>query len=261
MSLEHINTLMPEEFWKSVTAAIKSLSQEHKSATIFIHGYNVSFEEAAIQTAQMLSDINMPGIFAFYSWPSQGTLLGYSADESTIIASFKYISEFIGSFTSIPEIEKINIIAHSMGNRGVLDAFERFLKQNFLASGKKVNQIILAAPDVDSDVFDQFYEVYPLTSQRTTIYVSDKDRALQASGALHLFKRTGLTPPITILKGIDTVFVGNIDLSLLGHGYVANNRVVLTDIHQLLLNNSAPCQRMGLKMRTTENGDYYEIQK
>ncbi|MBO9676333.1 MAG: alpha/beta hydrolase [Sphingobacteriaceae bacterium] len=261
MSVKKIKGIPATDFWNSVRSALRSLPQNDKSATIFVHGYNVDFEEAAIQTAQMLSDINLPGIFAFYSWPSLGTLVGYPADESTIMASVKFISEFIGNFATMADAKRINIIAHSMGNRGVLDAFERVLKKTFTDTGIKINQIILAAPDVDADVFNDLYEVYTITSKRTTIYVSNRDKALQASGFLHHYARTGLTPPVAIYKGLDTVFVGDIDLSLLGHGYVANSRIVLTDMHQLLLNNTEPSKRMGLKKEITPQGNYYKIIK
>lgn len=262
MTLETINGLDKNSFWESIKSAIQLLPTDDQTATIFIHGYNNSFEKAAIQTAQMLSDLNTPGIFAFYSWPSQGTFGGYVADSSTILESFRYISQFINEFSQTVNAEKINIIAHSMGNRGVLDAFDQVLKNIFIENGKKINQIILAAPDVDAYVFRSRYNAYTSTALRTTLYVSDKDRALQASRILNQVNRIGLTPPISIFPGIDTVFVSDIDLSLLGHGYVANNRVVLTDMHQLLLNNSAPAQRIGLKsVQTVQNGIYYEIQK
>ena len=54
---------------------------------MFIHGFNVSFADAAIRAAQLSCDLSIAGVMAFYSWPSQGTLAGYAADESSIEAS------------------------------------------------------------------------------------------------------------------------------------------------------------------------------
>jgi len=55
--------------------------------------------------------------------------------------------------------------------------------------------------------------------------------------------------------------VGDIDLSLLGHGYFAHNRAVLTDIHQLLLQDTAPDKRMGLRKQIIKEGNYNSIVK
>jgi esterase/lipase superfamily enzyme len=53
-----------------------------KSAFIFVHGYNVTFEDAARRTAQMSYDLSFDGAPVFYSWPSQGSLGDYLKDGS-----------------------------------------------------------------------------------------------------------------------------------------------------------------------------------
>ncbi len=53
---------------------------ENREALVFVHGYNVEFEEAARRTAQMKYDLGFSGPALFYSWPSKGSLVGYSND-------------------------------------------------------------------------------------------------------------------------------------------------------------------------------------
>jgi esterase/lipase superfamily enzyme len=38
-----------------------------------VHGYNVSFDDAALRTAQLAYDLTFDCPAAFFSWPSKGT--------------------------------------------------------------------------------------------------------------------------------------------------------------------------------------------
>ena len=48
-----------------------------KNAFIFVHGYNVTFADAARRTAQMAYDLGFDGAPVFYSWPSQASYASY----------------------------------------------------------------------------------------------------------------------------------------------------------------------------------------
>jgi esterase/lipase superfamily enzyme len=250
-------------FFGSIKSALQDRPLDEKSALVFIHGFNVSFESAALQAAQIGFDLQVPGIMAFYSWPSLGKLTGYAADEATIGASEKYITEFLVNLADNGGIDKIHIIAHSMGNRGLLGAMQRIFAQVGATNPSiSFGQIFLAAPDVDPDTFQDLAVAYQHLAERTTLYVSDKDRALKASRILHNFPRVGFFPPVMTYEGIDTVEVSNIDLTWLGHGYISDAKEVLQDMHELLMGNTPPKQRFGLRsISTTEDRPYWQIGK
>jgi esterase/lipase superfamily enzyme len=144
-----------------------------------------------------------------------------------------------------------------MGNRGLLRAIDRIAAT--AAKGAKVpfNQIILAAADVDRDTFARLSIAYRSVAQRTTMYVCAKDRAVEASYWLHDYPRAGLVPPVVVVPGIDTINVSNLDLTLLGHGYVAEARDVLQDMHRLIREGTPPERRFGLTRAVTEAGETY----
>ncbi len=246
-------------------ASISQTLQEHdlgdRAALVFIHGFNVSFENAALQAAQIGVDLNMRGVMAFYSWPSKGKLAGYLADEETIEASAQYIAEFLLNLVQKSGVEKVHIIAHSMGNRGLLRAMQRILTKVQTETKIPFGQIFLAAPDVDADLFQELAEAYQKLSERTTLYVSAKDKALATSGLIHNAPRIGFFPPITVVDGIDTIEVSNIDLTLLGHGYFADARDVLQDMHELLKGNTPPNHRFGLRSIQVDNQQYWAIRQ
>jgi esterase/lipase superfamily enzyme len=144
-----------------------------------------------------------------------------------------------------------------MGNRGVLRAVNRIAAKAEQRSGKPFGQIILAAADVDADTFRQLAKAYAEVANRTTLYVSKRDLAVEASRWLHGFPRAGLMPPALVLPGIDTVNVTDVDLTMLGHGYVAEARAVLTDMHALITRGAPPDQRFGLRVTTNEQGERF----
>jgi esterase/lipase superfamily enzyme len=244
-------------FWGSVRDALMKWDSGERMALVFIHGYNVSFEGAALRAAQIGVDLKVPGITAFFSWPSKGNPIHYAADKAAIEASETQITGFLTRFTTDTGAERVHLIAHSMGNHALLRSLQRIAQQAAQTTQVPFAQIFLAAPDVDVDVFCNLAEAYRQLAQRMTLYVSSKDKALASSGLLHDFPRAGYTPPVTVLQGIDTIEVSNIDLSFLGHGYYAAARDLLRDMHDVVLHNSPPDSRWGLDKTSTAGGQNY----
>ncbi len=249
-------------FFASIQQSLQAHDLDENSALVFIHGFNVSFEAAALQAAQIGVDLQVRGIMAFYSWPSKGKFAGYTADEATIEASEQYITEFLIDLVQKSGVKKVHIIAHSMGNRGLLRAMQRILfKVQSDASDISFGQIFLADPDVDPDLFQGVAEAYKQLAERTTLYVSSKDKALVASRIINNKSRVGFSPPITVVEGIDTVDVSDIDLTLLGHGYFAEQRNVLNDIHNLLMDNTPPDKRFSLIPQQVSEKKYWKFKE
>ena len=245
-----------DAFWHSMAQHIASCLDSERDAVLFVHGYNVSFEQAALRAAQLGFDLQVRGAMAFFSWASRGELARYPADEATVELEDGHLAQFLRQLAQRSGARRVHLIAHSMGNRAVLRALQRIAAQVSQPTDGQaavpLGQIILAAPDVDARLFLQHSHVYPQLAQRTTLYVSTRDKAVGASHWLHDAPRVGLMPPVTVAPGIDTINVVNADITLLGHGYVAEARDVVADIHALLTHGSAPAQRFGLRSVLSE---------
>jgi len=191
-----------------------------------------------------------------------GTITGYAADSESIQVSEHDIVEFLRRLAQDTQAQRVHIIAHSMGNRGLLQAIKRITQQTENKSSIKFGQIFLAAPDINTALFKGVAHLYPQISERTTLYVSPKDKALGLSYWLHNYPRIGFTPPITIIKGIDTVEVKDIDLTMLGHGYFAEAAAILYDMYTLIRDNVSPQNRARLiHKKTSDNLSYWTIQR
>ncbi len=248
------------DFWANVQATLAQRNERERMALVFIHGYNVSFNAAANCAAQIGCDLDIPGMTAFYSWPSKARLGDYMADEASILASENQLAQFLTDFAAQSHAERVHIIAHSMGNRGLLRSLQRINTQFQGQHQLPFGQIFLAAPDEDPSVLRDLAPRFESIADRTTLYLSAPDRALGTSEWIHRqHPHVRVLSPNEIVPGIDTVNVGNTDLSLFGHGYFTADRDVLADMNELLYSNTSPERRFGLQTVTTPTDRYWRI--
>jgi esterase/lipase superfamily enzyme len=255
ISVVKIDLLQQEEFIESLSTQIGIKENSAQTILLYIHGYRNSFEDACIRAAQIGWDLKHQGPIAIFSWPSRNSIFSYWGDEATIEASYAYIRGFVRMLLEQTGAQRINIIAHSMGNRALADLIE---KDSAALAGGRIGQIILAAPDMDKDRFQEVAKLYPLISKRTTLYVSHRDLVVRISEFLHAgFARVGYAPPVTTAAYMDTVDVTQIDLDGLGHGYIADAEPVLYDMKALLDFDQPPNERTRLQRST--DGKYWVI--
>ncbi|MFD0725735.1 alpha/beta hydrolase [Lysobacter brunescens] len=241
-----------EELRQTLRDAAAAGDETH--ALVFIHGFNVTFEEAAIRAAQIGVDLDVPGATAFFSWPSRGNVIDYPVDEACIEASERAITDFLVDFAAEVGARKLHLIAHSMGNRGLLRALQR-IAANAQTRGKvKFDQIFLAAPDVDRDLFLDLAALYGEHAARTTLYASDADLPVHVSSELHQAARAGYFEPYTVAQGVDTIAVPDFDLDLLGHSYFAQAESLLYHMRELMLHGKAKVTASRLKPATDVSG-------
>jgi len=214
------------------------------SALVFVHGYNVTFEDAARRTAQIAADLGFSGVPMMYSWPSQGTIRGYAEDEVNVRWSVPRLEEFLALVAREAGDRPIHLIAHSMGNRAVMEVLRRFAVERAEADRPRFQTVSLVAPDVDAAVYRD--EIAPRLAAvlrrggRATLYASDSDRSLQLSSELHGAPRAGdLSAIALVTAGVATVDASRVDTSLLrlirvGHSYFADKPSVIADLRQLL---------------------------
>lgn len=247
-----------DDFLGSIREALEKRNANERSVLVYVHGYNTTFDKAAIRAAQIGYDLKVQGLTAFYSWPSKGQLLGYDADKDRAEASEVQFAQFLEDLAAKTDASRVDLIVHSMGNRLVARSTAHFAAA-LTKRGIKLGSIILAAADMDVDVFRSLAAVYPSISKNTSMYVSERDRALALAKSLQDSDRAGFTPPITILSGIDTIEATGFDLSLLGHKYYAEAGPVLYDMRSVLDQNHDPSCRLRLEERKSGKETYWAI--
>ncbi len=257
--LQGIDVLGEHEFWSLIANEVASRDASEQHGLVFLHGYNTKFEDAARRTAQLKVDLAHKGPAGFFSWPSLGHRAGYAGDEAAIEGSETPIRNFLIDFAERSGASAVHIIAHSMGNRGLLRAMDAIANAAASSTPVRFGQVFLAAPDVDAQLFQNLAAVYTRLSTRATLYVTTNDKAIGLSRRYHHFARVGLAPPVAVVPGIDTIDASRVNLGLLGHSYAAEMRPVLSDIHCLMQSDTAPDHRFGLRKALGGRAAYWEF--
>lgn len=254
--LQRVQPQEQREFFEAVRRRVKA-SPRH-DVFVFVHGYNVTFEAAARRAAQIAYDLPFEGAPVFYSWPSQGKTWKYTVDENNVAWSVPHLKKFLVDLAQNSEAESINLIAHSMGNRALTQAIHELsleLKEQALL----FDQVILAAPDIDADVFqDQLAPSIVKHASHVTLYASASDEALAASKMVHGNRRAGDSAPRPlVVAGVDTIDVSLLDMGPLGHSYYGSSRFILQDMATILHEARRAVQRPWLEAVGKELRDRY----
>jgi esterase/lipase superfamily enzyme len=216
--------------------AQKLQAMSSKSLLVFVHGYNMGFRETALRTAQMAHDLNFPGMAFFYSWPSANHVRSYWQDEEIARLSESVFEQLIDELSQLP-VNDIYVVAHSMGNRIVGHALQARADKG--KQTKKLRELLLAAADINADVFRTVIapKLAAMQGTRTPLYASSSDMALKASKVIHGFRRVGeTTGGVVIYPGIETIDAssGSAALRGFGHFYVVDSPSVIGDIKSLI---------------------------
>jgi esterase/lipase superfamily enzyme len=260
-----LSPLSRDQFLQDIRASFEHAA--HKQALIFVHGYNVTFPDAVRRTAQLACDLRseetleFPGLPMLYSWPSQGEFAKYTADETNVRWSQPHFEQFLKMALAETGAERVHIIAHSMGNRAVIECLSTLAASSLPAGSAVLDQVVFAAPDYDAGTLEEIAQTLSTRASRCTLYASSEDLALKASRELRSgLRRAGESgDTLLVVNGIDTIDASNVDTSLLGHGYFGE-RVVLGDIFYLLKDRKGPNDRYGLQARRTlSDRGYWEF--
>lgn len=256
-----------DDFVAAVKEHIQSGSGTNRDhAFVYVHGYRVPWEFAAMRTAQIAYDLSPDdapfGTPFFYSWPSQGAAADYITDLDSSRLAIPYIRDFLKMVVEKTGASHVHIIAHSMGNFPVIHALSEISRSY---PDIKFSQLVLAAPDVDKSEFETLGADVAKTAAGVTLYASASDIALLFSRWTRSDKpRAGdakVPPGPAIVAGIDTV-----DISLLSTGFFsyfswnhdkyADSPILLNDISNLFREGVHPPSLRNIRFRpVTQTAD------
>ncbi|MFD1333642.1 alpha/beta hydrolase [Methylopila musalis] len=152
---------------------------------LFVHGFNNSYEDAVYRFAQIVHDSRTDAVPALFTWPSRASIFAYNYDRESTNYSRDALEEVLQALADEKDVKDVSVLAHSMGSFLTMEA----LRQMAIRDGRiapKIRNVILAAPDVDVDVFKQQLGEMGTPNQRPrfTVFVSRDDRALKVSSRI-----------------------------------------------------------------------------
>jgi esterase/lipase superfamily enzyme/uncharacterized protein YjbI with pentapeptide repeats len=204
-----------------------SKSPNGARAFLFVHGYKVSFEDAARRTAQLAYDLSfVDGVPMFYSWASRASIKDYPADLASNERTWHRLAACLSELSVRGGFKTIHIISHSMGGRAICQSALQMLAQQKSGSPSFKN-VIFAAPDVEVPVFRDTLSRIASLANRFTLYFSPNDVALQLSRRFHRAPRTGEVP--VLAQGLDTIDASAVIGDIFGHS-TFGDRPVISDL-------------------------------
>jgi esterase/lipase superfamily enzyme len=226
---------------------------ERREALVFVHGYNVTFQDAVRRTAQIAFDLNFDGAPVLYSWPSVGRGTAYRKDETNVLWTVSHFRKFLASLSEKTGATTIHLIAHSIGNRALTEVLKDWVRP---AEGSALfSHIVLTAPDIDAETFKHLAPSVCNKAEKVTLYFSAFDKALMLSKKFHGgYSRAGEV--VVIVSGLDTIDASAVNTSFAGHSHFAESRSVIEDIYWLLRNQPVG-ERFGIRKEQAPDGIYY----
>jgi pimeloyl-ACP methyl ester carboxylesterase len=177
--------LAAEKDWKDALTARLAVSGGR--ILIFVHGFNNTPAQAVERTALIARKAQFTGPVLAFTWPSRGDTVHYTWDEQNVAWTEKRLLSLVGDVIRLRPDVQIVLVSHSMGNRAALHTLARLSD----SESSHIEQVVLASPDVDRDVFAEELEPLNERVRRITVYTSFRDQALKSSWNVHGSARAG----------------------------------------------------------------------
>ena len=237
------------------------LKTDGGNIVIYIHGYKIDFEKSCRRSAVLQRALGLHDRLLLFSWPADDNMLKYTWDESDLIWSVPYLTKTIDEIVKRVGKGRVDVVAHSLGARGAVQALARMAYRE--PDAPLLNELVLIAPDIDTDIFRQELPLLKKTAGRITVYASDKDKPLKLSHEVHGYPRLGMAGEhLAVLEGVETIDISRVAIRRFsGHIYHLFNPEVIADLTQLLHTGEAAEKRPGLQYIDNKGMPYWQLRQ
>ena len=115
-----------------------------------------------------------------FTWPSRGGVLNYNYDKESATFSRSDLAYVLRTAAENPAVADITLLAHSMGAWIAMEAVRQIALED-KGDLAKIDNIVLASPDIDVDVFRRHWITFGPDRPLITVFTSVRDRALGIS--------------------------------------------------------------------------------
>ena len=153
----------------------------NRELLIFIHGFNNTASDAVLRLSQFVEDTGYKGVPILFTWASAAQGSRYVYDLNSAIVARAQLKNMVGILNAT-RAESVDIFAHSMGTFLTMEGLVKQQDTGRLGKGVRIDNIVLASPDIDIDVFQtQIAALPPSITQKMYLLISKDDAALRLS--------------------------------------------------------------------------------
>jgi esterase/lipase superfamily enzyme len=169
-----------KDFIEALNIELAKSPAGSRKVVLFVHGYNTMFAEGLYRFTQIVHDSGTPAVPVLFTWASRGKVSQYVYDSNSATAARDDLDRTVRLLFA-SDADQINIIAHSMGNWVTVEALRQIRMSGRMVPLDKLGAVLLAAPDIDIDVFKSQMRAFGKPAKPFYIIVSKDDKALRAS--------------------------------------------------------------------------------
>ena len=147
-----------------------------RDVLFYVHGYNQTFETAALDAAHLSDGIRFRGETMVFSWPSRAKLLDYVYDRESAMWSRDSLEQVLSGLITSPNVGRIHIVAHSVGTMVTMEALRQIYARHGIAAIQRIGAVVFAAPDIDMDVFSASVERVGALAGKITVVIANNAR-------------------------------------------------------------------------------------
>ncbi len=155
-----------------------------REVLLYVHGYKETFQSAATGALELSEGIGFSGKRIVFAWPSKAALLDYGYDRESAMISRDALEETLLSLLGEGGASRVHIVAHSMGTLLTIETLRQMWARHGDIYAGKLGAVVLAAPDIDFDLFEAALRRLRTIVDRITVIASTADRALEVSRRL-----------------------------------------------------------------------------
>lgn len=170
-------------FTGSLWRKMENLPDREREITLYVHGYNNTFSEAAFRIAQLKTDLDLRGEVVAFSWASKASPLGYEHDKDSVLVAREHLVDVMKQLHG-NGAKRIVLVGHSMGALLVMEALRTADLKDPGFSKRALSGVVLVSPDLDVDVFRSQAQDLAALPEPFIIFTSKKDKALNFSAKL-----------------------------------------------------------------------------
>ena len=262
MVLKEVRPLSRDAYFASIRQKVGA--SKRREVFVFVHGYNNTFNEAALRAAELTFDLGFDGAPILFSWPATGGgltgLVAYTDDRAKARESAVHLRIFLDLLAKRSDADEIHVIVHSMGNYVFENALSRNGKPNPIpALTPKLHEVVLAAADLGEDevrILAQALQPSPASKgPHVTLYASENDRALAMSNLANRRIPIGLIKGmVPIIAGIDIIDASKLKCDFLAHSCFAEDPFSLLEMQALIMQQWEAAKRAWI---AAKDGHWY----
>ncbi len=270
---------------EEITDQLRAMIEDspRQSLLVIVHGYREQFPSALRKTAFISHVLDIDTPVLVFDWPGDQPglpLVSYRRAGEIAGVSGSELAQTLEWIVDEVQPERLWLVANSMGAQVVADAFGLLYQDPDFADPEiEIEEVVLTAPDVGLDEFDdQFEREISALTRHLTVYVSSNDMALMMSRIVNRQRRRGestldsrnvgqdqlheavrlaalLEPGSDLVTLVD---VTPVNRTINFHNFYLESPEVYNDLFRRLVNERPPQSRELYPVKT-RNGSIYWI--